>query len=217
MAGWGPGHPSAPISHSRLPGSPNTGAIWAIAFYPLVLVLAQLAISGLPYVAYLIAALALSVAQFVFLIGAVIRDWVVLRRRNLPAASPLWILLTILGYLIARRVVLRRVGVRHSAPGNVFVLSLIASVVITVTLVSSQLARPQTELAIETLERQTEQVILDQTSQTWTVACPDDAKVTVTGTQFTCAATQAGGGATASILVKVVKPLRFEIVAFNPN
>lgn len=216
MGNWSPGPSAREQLPSRPTGSPNTLPIWLFAFYPVGAFGAQLALLQMTGTALTTAtttatsSAALSISSFglVYVVGLTIWDHFTLKSRGLPAANPFWLLLTIFGYFIRRWYVLRRVGVGSAAPGNVFVLVLIASsAAFTFLSMSSRDAN-----AIEGLEMQTEKSLLDETSQVWTVECPDDVKGSVVGTEFTCSLTS-DTGESHSMRVEVVGPWRFEITA----
>ncbi len=108
-------------SVSARTASANTTPIWLIAFFPLISVVAQLVGAAvLPATDQRTVSAAVQGVCALFLIAMVIWDGVQLRGRHLPAASAFWLLLTIIAYLIARRVVLKRAGVISNGPGNVF-------------------------------------------------------------------------------------------------
>lgn len=197
MAGWGTEtaqaqyNPAQAQYYTTATGSPNTVPIWLIATYPVPLVLAQLWIRTLPLELYLAAALGVSGVFLAVIIGATLWDFFTLRSRGLPAASPLWLLLSPIGFLIARRIVLGHAGVRHNSPGNVFVIVLIVSAAL-FAFASSQLGGTPS-LTVNELEAELEKELLSQSSQVWDVTCPPDAAITVVGTEFTCTATDPSG------------------------
>lgn len=120
--------PMRMLEPMRRAGSPNTPAIWFLALLPLIIIPVQLAgyYSGVTATQVGAASLLLGVIAVVF--GLAIGDSVTLRRRNLAAASAAWMLLVPpLAYFIARRVKLKKAGVISTAPGNVYVLSLVAA------------------------------------------------------------------------------------------
>ena len=101
-------------------GSPNTGWIWIIAFS--ILINIGLQIVGVATGISKTGAGAL--IPLVILIGimglAGVRDRAVLNDRNLPGASPWWLLLSPIVFLIVRWVKLRQLGVNAAAPGIVY-------------------------------------------------------------------------------------------------
>jgi hypothetical protein len=106
--------------------SPSTASVWIIAITPLIALISQfVALTIAPAAVTQIVSLAVSAAIVVVVIVAAIMDAVTLRRRELPSASPAWLLLTPLVYLGVRLFVLRREGFRYPAPIVVFVLSLL--------------------------------------------------------------------------------------------
>ena len=212
MAGVGAADPNVERGRFYRPpvGSPNTGPIWFIAVSPVATVIILTLIGSLP-IATLLPALAISFSVlFVALLIAVIWDSSILKQRNLPAASPAWLLLGLPIYLILRRVTLSREGIRHTAPSNVFVASVLIATAVGYLLVAPQLQRTQSAVAVASLETQSEDAFRTETSQEWTVECPDDVQAFVVGTRFSCSATSATG-VSVSMSVTVTAPLRFEI------
>ncbi len=100
--------------------SPNTVPVWLLAVYPAIAFVVALVRAALPEGASTALTFPLLIVAAAFLFGMVFWDHYELTRRGLAAASPAWGLLGVIGYLIARRVVLKRSGVIHDAPGNVF-------------------------------------------------------------------------------------------------
>ena len=123
--------PMRMLTPVRSAGSPNTPAIWLLALLPLILIPAQIAGFYTRVTTTNVGAVSFGVGVLAAVIALVIADTVCLRRRNLPAASPLWLLLLApLVYFIARRVKFKKTGVTSNAPGNVFVLSYFAMPVV---------------------------------------------------------------------------------------
>lgn len=123
--------PMRSLHPMRLPGSPNTVAIWILAFLPLIVVPVELA----GYVTGIISTpagyITLAIAVYASTIALALDDRAALRKRNLDPASGWWLLLwPPIAYLIARRVVLKSMGVKSNAPSNVYVLSLVAATVL---------------------------------------------------------------------------------------
>jgi hypothetical protein len=104
-------------------GSPNTGWIWIIAFS--ILINIGLTVAGIASGIYKSGpgALLPSVIAIGLFAIAGVRDRAVLRDRNLPGASPWWLLLSPLVFLIVRWVTLRKLGVNAAGPGIVYGLS----------------------------------------------------------------------------------------------
>jgi hypothetical protein len=193
-------------------GSPNTIGIWFIAVSPALYL-------GTQYAAFASTTipgtnspvlLGLYVVSLVLIILAVVWDSSELRRRNLPAPSVAWMFLSIIAYLIARRIVLKKVGVRHSAPGNVYALVLVASVVSFVFGISSLAEAGAQTQAISSLEKSLEQAVNKASPGAWHATCPADAPVATTGSSFQCQVASASG-APVSITVHVDAPYRFSI------
>lgn len=115
-------------------GSPNTAQIWFLALLPFILLpvrVVQLLSNPSPRVLAYVAA-----AAIVTVVGLVLRDRAALRHRELPVASPWWLLLLPpLAYFIARGSALKKVGVRNNAPGNVYVLSVLGAAALLVFVV----------------------------------------------------------------------------------
>lgn len=121
MGSWHAEYQQSPYSPGNsYAGSPNTVAIWLLAagYVPLALasnfVSQVLAITATRAASFAPTAIALALAW-----GLVIWDHLTLKNRGLPAASWAWFFLTIFGYLIARRVALKKGGIIHNAPSNV--------------------------------------------------------------------------------------------------
>lgn len=123
MGGWNPGvQPYTQQTGFTVEGtSPNTVPIWLLATaLPLVSIAGNLLrlISASLGFGFPPAAVTGAVIGFGF--AAAVADHRALLQRGLPAPSWAWILLTPIGYFIARRIALKSVGVRNDAPGNVF-------------------------------------------------------------------------------------------------
>ena len=192
MSGWNSGsNPMQATYYSAPTGSPNTVPIWLIATYPLPLLAITLLVGRLPYDQLVTGSGLTSLGFLVLFVLSVVWDFLTLRQRGLPAASPAWMLLGPIGYLIARRIVLGRGGVRHNSPSNAFVIVLIGSVALFM-FASFQLGRSP-GLAVNELETELEKELLNQSSEVWQVTCPPDAAITVVGTEFTCTATNPAG------------------------
>lgn len=139
---WSQAHsPVAQAPVNQL-GSPNTPAIWVLALLPALQLPLQLVslFVALPAqtadpqsTASAIVTLVVAAVAIGIVVRLVISDATSLRQRNLPAASPWWVLLIPpLAYFIARRAALKRAGVISNAPGNVYVLSLFGPAVLSV-------------------------------------------------------------------------------------
>lgn len=194
MSSWPSAASPAEFVHTAQ-GSPNTPGIWMIAFYPLfALPLRLLPGTGmlLPDLVLILVILGLALAYSVI---GVVWDHLALRSRNLPAASPFWLFLTLVGYLVARRVALRRGGIRHHAPSNVFVLLLILNGVIygyyTFTFGNPQ----QDSYARTTVENYITTELESADSADWQTTCPPDARFSVPGSQMQCTSLASDGRA----------------------
>jgi Protein of unknown function (DUF2510) len=200
-------------------GSGYTYAIWLLAASPIfyfILVFAEygLQLTAVPSLqaslATIIFGLAVIGINFLVWVLLAIWDYVTLKKRGLPAPNPVWMLLTILAYFIARRIVLKRVGVRSNAPGNVYVLLLVAGSVSSALFATTILAHQRDVQAIHHLEQYAEQQLHDGTHAAWTVDCPDDAPASTVGATFKCVATDLHG-VKASFAVEVTDPDSFKI------
>jgi Protein of unknown function (DUF2510) len=192
-------------------GSPNTPAIWLMACSPVIFLVLELILfaavpsllNGPTWV--------ISIGALVLLFIAATWDHATLKNRGLPAASFFWMFLTILGYFIARRVTLKRVGVRSNAPGNVLVLLAIGLAVGEALFISSVVGGSRDIHAIQTLETQIAQELKTETSRDWTVVCPADAPASTVNATFTCKATETANGTVIEFLAKVETPDRFSV------
>jgi hypothetical protein len=214
--------------------SGNTFGVWAIAlslfwsyliYLPASLIVGGMAAAGASPLGTLGAFAGLYLGAYAVYVALLFvfawRDGVALRARGIAAPSPLWLLLGQIGYLIARRIVLKRDGVRSNAPGNVFaipfllgiVLAIIAAVLVgTNPTLFSGLASSS---AISTLQKQAATQLDAQAGGTWTVTCPTTAAPTSTGATFICGATDATGRST-QLQATVVTPGRFSLKLLTP-
>ncbi|MCU1423549.1 MAG: hypothetical protein JWN36_3200 [Microbacteriaceae bacterium] len=150
------------------------------------------------------------------------RDGVALRKRGIAAPSPLWLLLTQFGYLIRRRVVLKRDGVRSNAPGNVFAIPIILAIIATISTRAILAANPgllsgvSSSTVIASLQRSAASQLNAQTGTTWTVTCPPTAPTTTPGATFLCTATDISGR-TAQLQATVTTPDRFALAIVSPT
>ena len=113
-------------------GSPNTVPIWFLAVSPIVGFIVTLVaiVSSLPTE---VLAIGITLGSIVAVVIAVFWDTVVLKERNLPIASPLFLLVGLIGpplglvaYLLMRSIVLGRDGYKNPAPNVVFGASVLA-------------------------------------------------------------------------------------------
>ena len=89
-------------------GSPNTVPIWLIATYPAVAVIIAVARLALPLDISRSLSFPIALIAFALYIGMAFWDHFELKRRGHDAASPAWVFLTVIAYLIARRIVLKK-------------------------------------------------------------------------------------------------------------
>ena len=120
-------------------GSPNTVPVWLLALYAALAVVVALLRLLLPLDVSRSLTVPIFLAVSIFYIGMAFWDHAELKRRGHDAASPAWVFLSVIAYLIARRVVLKRGGIIHNAPGNVFagliLIGLVGSIASAVLLV----------------------------------------------------------------------------------
>ena len=221
MSGWDAGTSAGAsavqlgIAYRRPAGSPNTVPVWFIVFSAVVVVAGLKAISFVLVEQALLTAAVASVVFLAALFFAAVWDNWILKERNLPAASPAWLLLGPLFYLIFRSVALSREGYRHSSPIILLVLSNIAVGAISAILVGPPQFAPPTALAMQTVEKQAETALFNETSEEWTVTCPTDVPIGVVGTEFECAATQVSTGETSTMTIEIKSLGKFEITKFG--
>ncbi len=234
--GYRPMSSSTEYASTLAPASPvgkasgNTFGVWAIALslfwsYLLYLPASLLAASvrvgvvgpGLGSFGAIAALYVGAYAAYVVLLFVFAwRDGVELRSRGIAAPSPWWLLLGQIGYLIRRRIVLKRDGVRSNAPGNVFAIPFLLLILVVIGSAVFAAANPglasvpNSGPAIDTLQRQAATQLDAQTGTTWTVRCPPDAPATTVGATFVCTAGDSTGR-TALIQAKVVAPGRFSL------
>jgi hypothetical protein len=173
--------------------SASTLPIWILALYPApYLFLSALAAIAPNQIIGPLSALA-SLLVLGIQIATPIWDYFVLRGRGLNSASPIWLLLGPIAYLIARRVVLRRARVISNAPGNVFAIGFIAGIVMIVVLMPTLIAGRLSSAAVQDFETQIAQRLSSATASNWTLSCPDDVPATSVGATFICHATNTAG------------------------
>jgi Domain of unknown function (DUF4333)/Protein of unknown function (DUF2510) len=207
------------------PESGYTLPIWLLACTPvlyfiLIIIEYRLALNATPSVQTSLSAdisglvvLTIVLAAWVLL---AIWDYATLKKRGLPAPTPVWVLLSILAYFIARRIVLKRADVRSNAPGNVFVLILITGGIASGFIVANSIAHQGDVLAVQQFETYAEQQLQKASGQTWAVDCPDDAPASTAGATFTCSAKSQTGQA-VTVAVQVTSPHVFKVTAAVPQ
>lgn len=209
MGGWKAGN--VPQPYVAPVGSPNTVAIWLIAFSPL-LTIGALLLLLLAHTPPTPTGIFFGIGLIAVGVGLVFWDNATLNRRNLPVASPLWLLLAgIAAYLIVRWVKLRGVGVHNAAPGIVLAFLLFALSVVGGYFVAVEVVSIQQDSAYGSLEPQIASALNDQTDGAWTVTCPETEPSSLPGTTFTCSA-QDLTGRTLTVSIKVLSSGRYELV-----
>lgn len=134
-------------------GSGYTVAIWLLAVYPIfslvgVLILDAVGADALPNAV-------LNIVVVVFTFALAYADGQTLKARGLPAPSAFWLLLTVLAYFIARRIVLKRVGVTANAPGNVLAGYFLLIILIVAVALATALSGPP---SMEPIQRENAEV-----------------------------------------------------------
>lgn len=135
MGGWN-ANPDGPGGRLYRPtiGTPNTLPIWFLAVSPVVgfIVIVIGVFSSVPS-AYL--AIGSTIGALVIVVAAVFWDTAILKERGFPIATPLWLLVGLVGpplgliaYLIMRSVALGSGGHKNPAPNVVFGASVLALV-----------------------------------------------------------------------------------------
>jgi Protein of unknown function (DUF2510)/Domain of unknown function (DUF4333) len=214
---------SAPLSST--PGSGYTLAIWLLACTPIlyfILILAEyrLALNAVPSVQTSLSADISGLVVLIIMLAVwallAIWDYAALKNRGLPAPTPVWVLLSILAYFIARRIVLKRVDVRSNAPGNVFVLIALAGGIGSGFIVANSIAHQGDVVAVQQFETYAEQQLQKASGLTWAVDCPDDAPASTAGASFTCSAKSQSGQA-VTMTVEVTSPHVFKVTAAVPQ
>jgi hypothetical protein len=204
---------AAPHAYPEQPALPSahTGAVWLIAGLPAVAVGARAVSVALPWTNSPLVIAATYLGLLALLVGLAIWDSSVLQGRGLKAASAAWILLfPPLAYFIARRVALKKLGIRANAVGNVWVLTLFASAALT-SFALIPLANAQMDASsLRLLEQQASTELQLQTSVAWTVSCPDGAPVSIVGSSFDCAAHDLTGRS-VRFTAHVTSPRRFSL------
>ena len=204
-------------------GSPNTVGVWIVAVYPLTYALALLA-AAIYAPSFQSFQLPISVTALVTTLLAAVFDHLALRARGISAPSIAWLLLTGIGYQIARRQALKRDGIRHDSPLWAFLASAVLATWILSGAVPSALGVSPFSLslpgavtdrdAIRTLETTLETSLDEQTTSTWLVSCPETQDISVDGTRFACNGTNAAGER-ALISIEVAVPQNFIVTRMD--
>jgi hypothetical protein len=168
------------------PARSQTGIVWLIALLPVIALVLAL---GAGYVFFYVAG-----SPFVALVGLVpyllgllwaVSDSRQLKARGFAAPSPLWALLTPLGYLIVRRL-----RVPGSAPILIFAVAAVLAFLLPGALLLSGVGRTVT-LAIE-IQHEAQSRFVD-TQILGSVSCPPVVESIAPGTVFACQATTKDG------------------------
>jgi Protein of unknown function (DUF2510) len=187
-----------PVSVGQI-ASPHTVPIWLFVLYPLV----EVTLLGFLYNS---GQLALTILESSFFVAGwvlIIMDFIILRHRGFAAATPLWLFLTPIAYLIARRVVLRSQGAKPGGPGLLFAISVVFSGVLAAVLGPGIMAESSNPALVHEFEQRTEAQIEAKAPGNWTVDCPDDAKIFKTGETFVCH-TDNGQGIRVDVTITVL-------------
>ena len=204
--------PRVPPEQPPLP-SARTGAVWLIAGLPAVVVGVRAVSAALPWTSSPIVTAAAYLGLLALLVGLAIWDSAVLKARGIKAASAAWILLfPPLAYFVARRVALKKLGIRANAVGNVYVLTLFAAAALSSLLLIPMASAQMDASSLRLLERQVSTELQQQTSVSWTVGCPDGAPVSIAGSSFDCAANDLTGRS-VRFTVHVTSPRQFALDA----
>lgn len=169
--------------------SPNTFAIWALAFLPII-ALGYTAATVLVWREGSIwAAIVVQLTGLLVYLTFVVWDKVALARQRLLAPSLWWQLIPIpLLYFLLRRIILKKQGVISHAPGNVFVIVLVGSVVLAATTVTPLVRQAARDLAVQQFEASVSADFASVGTDDVTIECPVDAPLTSVGARFACAA-----------------------------
>ena len=115
--------------------SPSNPAIWLLAVSPIIWTALQFLNTLLATAANApMISVAVSGAMFVLMVVFALADRSDLKRRSMAAPSIAWFFIGVVPYFTARWFVLRREGTRYVAPAVTFILLLVASATLWVTL-----------------------------------------------------------------------------------
>ncbi|MES2170943.1 MAG: DUF2510 domain-containing protein [Actinomycetota bacterium] len=197
----------------RTPTATATTAIWILALYPFFYYAAVWAIIAATNAIAPVPLGILILVAFVLVWAMALWDHSALEARGIRASSVLWMLLSPIGYLIARRMRLKKLGIKADAPGNVFVISLLAGVGLAFVVAPPIVEHAADTASITAFQTQISAALDQQTGTTWTVACPQDAPVETVNAVFTCHATDPAGRA-VDIQATVASVRRFTVKLF---
>ncbi len=185
MGGWAESATYATVAVPYRSGSPNTVPIWLLAFSTPILTISVVALVLIfrDFDTLEPILIGSAIALFCMGVAAIFWDNAILTRRGLRAASPVWMLLGLLAYFIARTVVLGMGGVRHLGPG--IVLLGVQSSLFVIGNVASAFTEVQSE-SIDQVEQAIEDQLALELPQSWQVTCPPDASTMIRGTSFVC-------------------------------
>lgn len=194
--------------------SPNTPAIWVIAVLPIpslvfVGVSLLLARDG-----NLVVAVLVQVLGMLTYLALIVWERIALARQNLLAPSLWWQLIPIpLIYFLIRRIVLRRQGIISHAPGNLYAIMLVGSVLLSAATLVPPLAQEGRELMAQGLE---ERIAADfaEAGEQAVAQCPLPALEP--GTRLECSVDLAGGKLTIPVQFEVQPDLTFLPVQYRP-
>lgn len=158
------------------------------------------------------ASLGLSGVLTVTSVGIAYADRTRIREAGLHGASPWWTLLTPIGYLIARYVVLRGQGVRSPGPGWLYLGCAVVAGVISAFVIIPNYLDAQDALVLSNVESVLETELAAQTQVEWKATCPADVDVRTIGTQFSCLLTEVTGDRAVEAVLAVVGLWQVEII-----
>jgi hypothetical protein len=189
--------------------SPNTVSSWFVAlspfYYAIAFIIALPALASITSLVTLGAiAAAIVVVPFIIALVFAIVDFSALKGRGLPRpASPAWMLLTPLVYLIVRTVRVRRATGRGSAPLWVWIAAwAVSSAVIGVA--SVQIVPAVTNFQNARSLAQGIQDGMNSQGGEFTVTCPPTAPLTI-GSKFTCVAVDGATHTSHSLAIEIIQ------------